>query len=70
MTYVEVMIQAYTKANSITKEEAAQHFGATDLAKVGKNSTGQINSQNAQEILKDLRIDPNGVDAWARKTKE
>ncbi len=70
MTYSEIMIKAYAEAKGITREEAIKHFGANGLVPADKKNTEQISSQNAQEILKDLRKDKKGVDAWARRTKE
>ncbi len=70
MTYSEIMIQAYMEAKGVTKKEAMQHFGVVGLMPSDKKNTEKISSRNAQEILKDLRKDSKGVDAWARRTTE
>jgi len=67
MTYVEIMIQAYTLSNNITREEAIKRLGISNLVPTNKMRTEQISEPRRKEILNDLRKDQKGVLAWGLK---
>ncbi len=72
MTYSEIMIQAYMEAKGISREEAIQHFGivGTRVKRDKKNLSGPLNKKPDNEILEDLRNDPEGVLGWLRNRTE
>jgi hypothetical protein len=68
MTYAKLMIQAYAEARGITMEEALKLFGVADRLPADKKSVDRISDRKEQEILDDLRKDPQGVLGWRKET--